>query len=209
MNLPASYPSFMEQREPDLKLIGLLPFARGGVLAATWLEDFPKIEAAVESTAHNALVVFDLRDVEYLGYSYAKGTIRKLLMRRNRGELGERRLFLLGPTKYSFLEGTERALADQNCFMYMFESPADFARRGVLIGAKARGNHDRVGNVLEPTFHMLLTKRSVTTGEAATLLDTTPQNMKNRFDRLVEMGIVVRDKATSPTGGHEWSNRIW
>jgi len=163
-------------------------------------EHEPILDDLVRKDTTDATVAFDLRGVKYLGYSYAKPTIRKILKRRNRGEYGERRLFLVSQIDDLFLEGIRAALREEKLVMHVAPSPPDIGRDGQLIG--------RATQALNETFEVLLRHAPITTGELANYLDTYPQNAKNRIDRLLEMGIVAREKVQSSTGGYEWLNRV-
>lgn len=163
-------------------------------------EDEHVVERKINATPTDAVVFFDLRGKEYVGYSYAKPTIRKQLIRRNNGEYGERRFVLVAPLSNDFLDGVSHALEEEKLLMYAVEDPDDFGRAGSLVGAKS--------DALRETFTILLQRAPISTGDLATMLDTTPQNAKNRIDRLVDLGIVIRSKEVSRTGGYEWINRI-
>lgn len=163
-------------------------------------EHAPLLHDRVCATPPDALVAFDLRGVRYLGYSYAKPTIRKALKQRNRGEYAGRRLLLISDLDDLFLEGTDAALKEEKLFMYVAPTPEAVGSKGQLVGRATR--------TLTETFDILLKESPITTGQLAELLNTSPQNAKNRIDRLVEMGAVTRQKVQSPTGGYEWLNRI-
>lgn len=163
-------------------------------------EDGPKLDAKIRDAAPDALVVFNLHGVKYLGYSYSKPTIRKALERRNRGEYGGRRLVVISELDDQFLEGLSAALRERKLIMYAAPSSEAIGREGKLIG--------RESDVLSETFKALLRKAPVTTGTLSQYLNTSPQNVKNRIDRLEKMGIVEREKIKSETGGYEWLNRI-
>jgi Fic family protein len=163
-------------------------------------EHGPILEDLVRETAAEAIVAFDLRGIKYLGYSYAKPTVRKILKRRNRGEYGERRLFLISQIDDLFLEGIHAALKEEKLIMHVSPSPSGLGRDGRLIG--------KATQALNETFDVLLRRAPITTGGLANCLDISPQNAKNRIDRLLEMGIVAREKVQSSTGGYEWLNRV-
>lgn len=158
------------------------------------------LDERIRRTPNDALIAFRLQGVEYLGYSYAKPTIREALKERNAGTYGERRFFLISEVDESFLEGIHAALREEGLFMYVSPSQEAVGSKGRLIG--------KATDALSETFEVLLQLGPSTTGEIASAIDTSPQNAKNRIDRLSAMGVVDREKVKSPSGGEEWLNRI-
>jgi hypothetical protein len=147
----------------------------------------------------DGILGLDLRDLRYLGYSYAKRTIRELLLRRNQGEYRDRRIFLIADRDPVFLEGLNDALVGKGLFMLATSTP-DPLTQPWLVGD--------VSPAIQETFEQLVRSGPVATGSLAKQLGQSPQNTKNRLDRLYAMGLLQREKVTSPTGGLEWENRI-
>lgn len=164
-------------------------------------DDFERLKRSILETPENGLVFIDARGLQYLGYSFSKHTIRKALLSQvGENAFGRRRFALVSALDETFLDGLNDALAQRKLLMYVIEDPDVFGRSGILIGAP----HE----ALRETFNALLGRSPTTTGDLARMLDTTPQNAKNRLDRLEEFGLVVRKKVVSETGGHEWLNYI-
>jgi hypothetical protein len=164
-------------------------------------EHWPIVEAWVENTAEDAVLGIDLHGAEYFGLSYAKRTVLELLLRREKGELGERRFFIIAPANDpELLEGLQDALKDHGRFMLLSES------EDPLSDPKLIGD---VPAAVQETFDVLKRSAPITTGSLARLLDQTPQATKNRLDRFAAMGLLTRVKVPSPTGGLEWENRIF
>lgn len=163
-------------------------------------EHGPEVEEHIKSTSSDAVVIFDLREIRYLGYSYAKPSLRRLFEMRNRGEYATRRFFITAPLEGDLLDGVAAAFSEKKMAAYAVDAPDRLGKSGKLIGA--------VTPALQETFDLLLQRGAMSTGDLARALDTSPQNAKNRVDRLVNQGLAVREKVSSETGGTEWINRI-
>ncbi len=162
-------------------------------------EHFERLERAILGTHRSAVIALDLRELDYIGYSYTKRVLREVLMQRNEGKYDDRRFFIVADQGDEFLEGLEAALLDKKLFM-MVTGDIEDLKEARLIGA--------VPDYLEETFKILLRVAPIPTGSLAKLLDQSPQNTKNRLDRLFEMGLLRREKEVSPTGGLEWVNWV-
>jgi len=157
------------------------------------------IDDAIRAMPSHATVALDLRGVDYLGYSYSKRALREILFRRNEGAYGERKLFLIADQGMDFIDGLEAALRERKIFALVAPSP------DTLEGAHLVGE---VPDYIAETFDIVRRHGPIATGSLAKLIGQSPQNTKNRLDRLAEMGLLKREKQPSPTGGLEWINRI-
>lgn len=166
--------------------------------------DLERLDRAVREQPPGSVVALDLRPLEYLGYSFAKRTLRKVLRRRNAGEYDDRQIILVAEQDPEFLDGTETALKEEKLFTLVVPDP-DAIRRdqraGQLLGAAPAH--------LEDTFDALRELEDPTTGELARAINESVQNTNNRLRRLEEMGLVRREKVSSPSGGREWRNRAF
>lgn len=164
-------------------------------------EHWPRLDQLIREEPRDAVIALDLRGLLYVGYSYAKATIRRTLQRRAAGDYAERRLFLVADQGNLFLDGIEAALEQAGLFALVTDAPDAAVDRGRLIGA--------VPDYIRSTFDTLRRIAPVTTGALAREIDQSPQNTKNRLDRLYAMGLLRREKVPSPTGGLEWLNRVF
>lgn len=139
-----------------------------------------------------APVALDLRELVYLGYSFSKHTIVRLLQE------APGPVCAVGSDDERFLDGLSDALAHGRTALYLAPSVDAVGISGGIVGA--------VTPFLAATFGLLLTRGPLGTGELATDLGVSPQNAKSRVDRLLDLRLVSRSKVTSPTGGKEWSN---
>lgn len=164
-------------------------------------EHWPRLDMLIREQPGTSLVAFDLRGLEYLGYSYAKPTIRRVLLQRNKGEYGERRMFLVADQGPKFLDGIEAALREKELFMLVAPSLDRPVEAGWLIGL--------IPDYVRATFDVLRSQAPIPTGKLAEAIGQSPQNTKNRLDRLQNMGLLRREKIPSPSGGLEWLNQIF
>lgn len=166
--------------------------------------DLNRLDRAVRDQPPGGVVVLNLRQLEYLGYSFVKQTIRKVLRRRNAGEYGERQIVLVAEMDPEFLDGTETALEEKKLFTLVVPEPGSLRQdpqAGELLGAAP--------SYLEETFRTLQELEEATTGELARAINQSVQNTNNRLKRLEEMGLARREKVASPSGGREWQNRAF
>lgn len=164
-------------------------------------EHWSRLDMLLHEQPGESIVAFDLRELEYLGYSYAKPTIRQALLLRNKGEYREQRMFLVADQGPKFLDGIEAALREKELFMLVAPSLDCPAETGRLIGS--------VPDHVRATFEVLQSQAPVPTGKLAQEIGQTPQNTKNRLDKLYCMGLLRRKKLPSPSGGLEWLNQIF
>lgn len=157
------------------------------------------LDDRILSMAPDAVVALDLRGVDYLGYSYAKRALREILLRRNEGRYGERRLYIVADQDQDFIDGLEASLRERKMFTMVVPGPDS------LEGAQLVGE---VPDYIAETFEAVRRHGPIATGSLAKMIDESPQNTKNRLDRLAEMGLLKREKLPSPTGGLEWINSI-
>lgn len=109
-------------------------------------------------------------------------------------------MLLIADQGSDFLDGTAAALREAGMFMLVTPT-SDPTTDAKLIG-------DVPASVQE-LFHVLRSGAPSPTGSIARQLDISPQNAKNRLDRMQAMGLLRRQKITNPTGGLEWENRLF
>jgi hypothetical protein len=191
----------MQASLPAVELFSLADRFSETLFARQGQDHWPVYETWADSSPDGSLLGIDLRGAEYVGLSYAKRTILRLVIQRMDGSLGERKLFIVAPAgEDEFLEGLRDALKEHGLFMLVAATEQPLSDP-YLIGD--------VPAAIEETFDVLKRSAPVTTGSLARLLRQTPQATKNRLDRFDTMGLLKREKIPSPTGGLEWENRIF
>lgn len=164
-------------------------------------EHYPIVNDFIQQLSTDAVVAFDLRGLEYFGYSYAKQTIRRVLRQRNQGEYAQRQFFLVSDQKDDFLDGLTAALREKSMFMLVSPDMEHPFNKGTIVG--------EIPDYVKATFDVLCQKAPISTGSLAQVIGQSPQNTKKRLDRLYEMGLLRREKIPSPSGGLEWINSIF
>lgn len=149
----------------------------------------------------DTVVALDLRGLGYFGYSYAKQTIRRVLRRRNEGKYAQRQFFLVSDQGEDFLDGLTAALREEGMFMLVSPNAINPLESGQIIGD--------IQDYIKATFDVICQKSPISTGNLGKIAGQSPQNMKNRLDRLYAMGLLCREKIPSPSGGLEWVNWIF
>lgn len=159
------------------------------------------LDQFIREQPNNSIIALDLRGLKYLGYSYAKATIRQVLLRRNAGEYCGRRLFLVADQGQQFLDGINAALSEKELFMLVSSNLEHPTKACFFVGS--------IPDYVQSTFEVLRSHEPIPTGKLAHLINQSPQNTKKRLDRLHSMGLLRREKVPSPSGGLEWLNYIF
>jgi len=163
-------------------------------------EHLHEISRFIRSQPDGTVVAFDLRDLEYIGYSYAKPTIRTPLRRQNAGEHRDRRILLLSEERGEFLEGIEAALKEEEMAALVTDTAED-----PLDSIEPLGH---VKDHLLETFYVVKESGPATTAQIASKLDQSLQNANNRLRSLDDLGLIRREKVDSASGGKEWQVRV-
>jgi hypothetical protein len=137
---------------------------------------------------------------ERIGKAYSKPTIRKAVQDCMAGAYENRRMYIISEPDEQFLDGLSAALKEERLTVYAVPEEEDIGKRGFLLGA--------ITDAIRETFEVILRWGPLTTGDLAKSLDTSPQNAKNRVDRLVKKKLATREKVPDDTGGKVWLNRI-
>ncbi|PQJ36793.1 hypothetical protein BSZ35_00110 [Salinibacter sp. 10B] len=160
----------------------------------------PDLDRFIRSRPEKAVIALDLRGLEYIGYSYSKPTVRTPLRRQSSGEYGDRHIILLSEEQDDFLDGIETALSEEGMAVLVASSADD-----PLSDIKPIGE---VKPHLMETFEVVRESAPATTAEVASRLGQSVQNANNRLRSLDELGLIRREKVSSPSGGQEWQVRV-
>lgn len=176
-------------------------------------EHFPVLERQIREFSPKGDVILDFSGVEFIGYAYAKQTIRACFEKLLSGELRARSLLLAcDRDDYPvFLETVHLALAEsrlttllwlklENCLTplgyLIYEPPFE--------GKKEQRKKEKMRKILE----LLIARTQLYTNEIAKNLDLTLQNSNYLLGELERMRLVERIKETSPSGGPLFLNRL-
>jgi len=189
----------MESILPNISVLDFRDEFGEAVLYDGGEEDLLAIDRFIRSQPEDAVIAFDLRGLDYVGYSYAKPTIRTPL-RRQDGEYENRRIILLTEETGDFLEGIEAALVEEEMAVLVTDNIDDPLSSIEPIG--------HVRNHLLETFHVVKQIAPATTAEVASELEQSVQNTNNRLRSLGDLGLIRREKVDSPSGGKVWKVRV-
>jgi len=187
---------------PDIRILDFREVFDAEVLydGSQGEEHLLEIGRHIRSQPDGVVVAFDLRNLEYIGYSYSKPTIRTPLRRQNAGEYGKRRIILLSEERGEFLEGIEAALNEEDMAVLVTESVDTPLDNLEPIG--------HIKNHLLETLQVVKEVSPATTARVASRLDQSLQNANNRLRSLDDLGLIRREKVDSPSGGKKWQVRV-
>ena len=159
--------------------------------------------AFIREQADDTWVGLDFRQATYVGYSYAKQTVRVALKEQMAGLLGNRRIVLIGKRPKddpSFFEGIDIALREADAVVLLTPSPD--------IPIEGWGVLGTLPSHLQETFAQLTGLNPISTAAFADILGQSIPNTNNRLKALHQLGLIKREKVLSSTGGYEWKNSV-
>ena len=173
--------------------------------------DFRKLEQELERFPRDTLCVFDLNGIEFLGYSYAKQTIRRSFRRFLDGQYRFRAIVL----KYDrddydvLMDGVRAALAERNLTMWLSVG-AQWIPFGYLSteGIKDADKEKRKKAKMKDILDLLKKTGECATNEISSSLGLSLQNANHLLQELAYMHLIDRRKVSSPTGGPLFVNKM-
>lgn len=133
----------------------------------------------------DAVVALDLRGLEYLGYSHAKGSLREMLLQRSAGALGARRVHLVAEQGPEFLDGLSDALQQVGMLCLVTRAP------GALDSAFLIGEVSK--NVAE-LFELVRLHGAMAPDVLAARLGQSVEETLARVELLVDMGVLSPER---------------
>ena len=170
----------------------------GDLLIRGGEEALPVIDEYIRACPERCRVAFDLRKLDWIGYSYTKATVRASLRRRASGEYGERKIVLFAPAEADYLEEISDALADGDMAVLALPYPEASFSEGTILG--------ELPDHLRDTLAALEKSGPVTTAALAETIDQSVQNTNHRLRTLDDLGLIQRERVVSPSGGHEFKS---
>jgi hypothetical protein len=177
-------------------------------------EDFPKLDHWLKAIHRNQPAIFDLNGLEYIGYSYAKQTIRRSLQKLLDGRYNASAILLRydGDDVKTKLDGISYALFERG-MTCILESSAKSSYQ--LIGyltyeesafdtVKDRKKREKMRAIME----LLLKKKELYTNEVAKKLALKLPYCNRLLDELAAMRLLTRVKEASPSGGPIYLNQV-
>jgi len=176
-------------------------------------EHFPLLERRIRDFPRGTDAVLDFSGVEFIGYAYAKQTVRPCFEKLLGGELRVRSLLLAcDRDDYRvYLEAVHLALAESRLSTLLWLKQENrLAPLGYLIyeppfeGKKEQRKKEKMRRILD----LLIARTQLYTNEIAKNLELTLQNSNYLLGELEKMRLVERIKETSPSGGPLYRNRL-
>ena len=174
-------------------------------------KDYQKLDQTLVTFKPDTVGVFDLNGLEFLGYSYAKQTIRRSFKRLLDGHYGIRAIVLRydGDDYEVLLDGVRAALVEQNLTMWLSVS-TQWIPLGYLSteGDKEADKEKRKKAKMKDILNFLEGKGECATNEISSGLGLSLQNANHLLQELADMHLIERRKVSSPTGGPLFVNEM-
>lgn len=159
-----------------------------------------EVDAFIRKQEDGTWIGLDLRELDFLGYSYSKPTIRRPIMRQISGEYDQKRIFIVADQDESFFDGLERALLDKKLAALLASHPSEPITEWKILG--------KLSDHLHQTFDRLIEVGPISTSDFAKKIDQSVPNTNARLRDLQSLGLIQRYESTSPSGGREWVNKV-
>ena len=173
--------------------------------------DYRVLREALKTFQANTVGVFDLNGLEFLGYSYAKQTIRRSLKDLLAGRF-KLRTIVLKCDRDDFevlLDGVRAALAEEYLTMWLSVGtrriPFGYlSTEGDNEAEKERRKKAKMKDILD----LLKRTGECATNEISSRLSLSLQNANHLLQELARMHLIDRRKVSSPTGGPLFVNKV-
>ena len=173
--------------------------------------DLRKLEQELARFRPDSPAVFDLNGVEFLGYSYAKQTIRRSFKRFLDGQYKLSAIVLQydGDDYDVLLDGVRAALAEQNLTMWLLVGD-QWIPFGYLStdGIKDPDKEKRKKAKMKYILDLLKRTGECATNKISSSLGLSLQNANHLLQELAYMHLIDRRKVSSPTGGPLFVNKM-
>ena len=147
-------------------------------------EDFPLLDATIKASPDGETILFDISGFELFGYSYAKQTIRKVLLKAKAGQYGNRYFLVYARSEFE-TDDLSDALSQKKVAMLCSSSKnlKLFYDRYFVIGELA--------DVYRDTQNYIVQKVEVTSGQMQKALNLeSVQTASKRISKLAEQRLV-------------------
>ena len=148
-----------------------------------------QIETALADLNDGEVLGLDMCDIEVMDFSFASEVIGKLLFRIP-VEYPDRYLVLMNPSNY-VMENLNAALEGMKLAALVVRNSS-----WEIIG--------KFGEVDIETLRQVFQAQSTTASEMARQIGISITAMNNRLRKLVDLGLVRRDRILSPSGGEQY-----
>lgn len=177
-------------------------------------KDFPILDTWLRLVQPNHLAILDLNGTEYIGYSYAKQTIRRSIQKLLDGEHTASAIVLrynaddvktkLDGISYALFErGMTCILENSSRSLYQLIGYLTY-EESIFDTVKDKNKRKKMRAIME----LLFKKKELYTNEVAKKLDLKLPYCNRLLNDLETMRLIMRIKETSPSGGPIFLNRV-
>lgn len=155
-------------------------------------DHFRDIDRFVQGTKTSETVTFDIRGLKLFGYSYAKQTIRRVVLSGMRSEYAMRN-FLLVAQDYEICAEIDKALDEEKLIMI----------GSTMLGKEFYSHHFVLGKVQPKMIELLdlvIEAREIMTSEIAKRLHITLQDASNWLKKMSDLRLITRGRPVDRSG---------
>lgn len=177
-------------------------------------EDFPILDSWLRLVQPNHLAILDLNGTEYIGYSYAKQTIRRSIQKLLDGEHNASAIVLryTADDVKTKLDGISYALFERGMTCILENSSRSSYQligyltyeESIFDTVKDKNKRKKMRAMMELFFK----KRELYTNEVAKKLNLKLPYCNRLLNDLETMRLIIRIKEVSPSGGPIFLNRV-
>ncbi|GEM_PF-1592605 len=177
-------------------------------------EDFPILDSWLRLVRPNHLAILDLNGTEYIGYSYAKQTIRRSIQKLLDGEHTASAIVLRynADDVKTKLDGISYALFERGMTCILENSSRSSYQligyltyeESIFDTVKDKNKRKKMRAMME----LLFKKKKLYTNEVAKKLNLKLPYCNRLLKDLEKMRLITRIKETSPSGGPIFLNRV-
>jgi hypothetical protein len=161
---------------------------------------FQDIESFIKKTPASELIIFDISDLKFIGYSYSKQTIRRALQTLINKYYGERSFLVYSSSKEQCAE-LDSCLREES--LLMIASTGDiqcFYNDYFLIGKFSLQESSIIKEIIE--------KKQVTSAEISELFSVSQQVASNILKKLADNRVIRRIEPNDRSGNVWYYGRI-
>ena len=183
--------------ETDSAIMKTLDFSQFGERIGTRMEGKKaqgEIEAAIRALSYGDVLVFDLRKLSLLGYSFADEAIAIVFQRLVANEYGEK-FIIIDCDNRDILDGVERAIEK---------------RELAAIVRKSDGTWHVIGTLkdyLKETLDFIVKKKEIRTPDLVEALGVSLPACNNRVTELSRLKLITRERISNQERGSSYVNK--
>lgn len=174
-----------------------IDFSRFGTRVGTRMEGKKaqhEIELELAEISFGETIIFDLKNLELLGYSFADEAIAVVFQRLVANEYGDKFIVICCDNK-DILDGIESALERRGLVAMAIQSNEEW----FLLG--------KLKDYQRETLEIIMKEKEIRTPDLANKLDISAPACNNRLTELSRLKIINRSQAVSGERGLSYTNK--